>query len=104
MPFMNETSATTPKTAKHMADAFDASKFAMPKIEVPAEFREMTDKGVAHARDTCAKAMVASEEAGDLLKKKHMRPLPGGPQTTILSLSRLPEPTRAPHLTTPKSC
>jgi phasin len=71
MPFMNETSATTPKTAKHMADAFDASKFAMPKIEVPAEFREMTDKGVAHARDTCAKALVASEEAGDLLKKTY---------------------------------
>ena len=40
----------------------------MPKMEVPGEFREMTDKGVAHARDTFAKAKVASEEAVDLLE------------------------------------
>ena len=40
----------------------------MPKMEVPAEFREMTDNGVAHARDTYAKAKVASEEAVDLLE------------------------------------
>ena len=40
----------------------------MPKMEVPGEFREMTDKGVAHARDTFAKAKVASGEAVDLLK------------------------------------
>jgi phasin len=40
----------------------------MPKMEVPGEFREMTDKGVAHARDTYAKAKVASEETVDLLE------------------------------------
>ena len=68
---MNETTtnATTPKTAKrNMADFFDLSKFEMPKIEVPAEFREMTDKGVAQAKDACTKAKVASDEAADLLK------------------------------------
>ena len=68
---MNETTtnATTPKTAKRsMADFFDLSKFEMPKIEVPAELREMTDKGIAHAKDTCTKAKVASDEAVDLLK------------------------------------
>jgi phasin len=43
----------------------------MPKMEVPAEFREMTDKGVAHARDIYAKAMVASEEAADLLENTY---------------------------------
>ena len=43
-------------------------KFEMPKIEVPAELREMTDKGVAQAKDVCSKAKVASEEAADLLK------------------------------------
>ena len=71
---MNETTtnATTPKTAKRsMADFFDLSKFEMPKIEVPAEFREMTDKGVAYARDTCTKAKVASDEAVDLLKNAY---------------------------------
>jgi hypothetical protein len=59
MSVMNEatTNATTPKTekrvgdpSKHAADLFELSrammsKFEMPRIEVPAEFREMTDKG-----------------------------------------------------------
>ena len=40
----------------------------MPKMEVPAEFVEVTYKGIAHARDTYAKAKVASEEAADLLE------------------------------------
>ena len=75
----------------------------MPKMEVPTEFREMTDKGVAHARDTYAKAKVASEEAADLLEKP-IRPLPRASQTTISSLSRLPVPTLAPPLTTSMSC
>ena len=43
----------------------------MAKMEVPAEFREMTDKGLAHARDTYAKAKVASEEAADLLQNTY---------------------------------
>ena len=57
---MNETTtnATTPKTEKRVgdpskraADPFELSratmsKFEMPKIEVPAELREMTDKGM----------------------------------------------------------
>ena len=70
---MNETTtrATEAKTAKHMTDPFDLSKYEMPKMEVPAEFREITDEGVAHARDTCAKAKVASEEAIDLLKNTY---------------------------------
>jgi hypothetical protein len=40
-------------------------------MEVPAEFREITDKGVAHARDTYAKAKAASEEAADLLENAY---------------------------------
>jgi hypothetical protein len=40
-------------------------------MEIPAEFREITDKGVAHARDACAKAKVASEEAADLFKNTY---------------------------------
>ena len=54
-----------------MTDPFGTSKYEMPKMEVPAEFREMTDKGVAHARDTYAKAKVASDEAGDLLENTY---------------------------------
>jgi phasin len=70
---MNETTtgATTAKTAKHMSASFGLPKYEMPKMEVPAEFREMTDKGVAHARDIYAKAMVAGEEAADLLENTY---------------------------------
>ena len=70
---MNETttSATNAKIARHMTDTFGLPKYEMPKMEMPAEFREITDKGVAHARDTCAKAKVASEEAADLLKNTY---------------------------------
>ena len=67
---MNETTtgATKAKTAKYLNDPFGMSSHEMPKMEVPAQFREMTDKGVAQARETCAKAKVASEEAADLLE------------------------------------
>ena len=70
---MNETTtrATNAKIAKHMTDTFGLPKYEMPKMEIPAEFREITDKGVAHARDACAKAKVASEEAADLFKNTY---------------------------------
>jgi hypothetical protein len=83
---MNEitTSATQAKTAKRMTDSFGLSKNAMPNLEVPAEFREMIDTGVAQARDTYAKAKAAGEEAADLFKPP-MRPPPRVPQATISS-------------------
>ncbi len=65
------TGATNAKTTKHTTSSFDPSKFEMPKVEVPVELREMTDKGIAHAKDTCAKAKIASEEAADLLKNSY---------------------------------
>ena len=70
---MNETTtrATNAKIAKHINDPFGMLNYDMPKMEVPAQFREMTDKGVAYARDTCAKAKVASEEAADLFKNTY---------------------------------
>jgi hypothetical protein len=73
MSVMNEniTGTTKAKTAKHVTNSFGLSNYEMPKIEVPAEFREMTDRGVAHARDTYAKAKVASEEAADLLENTY---------------------------------
>ena len=72
------TAATKAKTTNHAASSFGMpdygiSKFGMPKfdlpnMEMPEAFREMTEKGVAHARDTYAKAKVATEEAADLLQ------------------------------------
>jgi phasin len=77
---MTETTAaaTKAKNAKHIASPFGLSdygipqfeipKFDLPNMEMPEAFREMTEKGVAHAKDTNAKAKVASEEAADLLQ------------------------------------
>ena len=69
---MTETTTATikTKTTKHAASSlipnFEMPKFDMSNMEMPEAFREMTEKGVAHAKDTYAKARVASEEAGSL--------------------------------------
>jgi phasin len=77
---MTETTAaaTKAKTAKHVASSFglpdygipnfEMPKFDLSNMEMPEAFREMTEKGVAHAKDTYAKAKVASEKAADLLQ------------------------------------
>ena len=50
---------------------FGIPKFDLPNAEMPEAFREMTEKGVAHARDTYAKAKVTSEEAADLFQNTY---------------------------------
>jgi phasin len=47
---------------------FEIPKFELPNIQMPEAFREMAEQGIAHARDTYAKAKMASEEVADLLK------------------------------------
>jgi len=69
------------KTAKHtnspsgMPDfgipKFEIPKFDLPNMEMPEAFREMAEQGIAHARDTYAKAKMASEEVADLLKNTY---------------------------------
>jgi phasin len=80
---MTETTstATKAKTTKHAASSFSLPdygipNFAMPKfdmsnMEMPEAFREMTEKGVAHAKGAYAKAKVANEEAADLLQNTY---------------------------------
>jgi len=70
------TTATKAKTTKLAASWFDVPdygipKFEMPKMEIPGAFPEMAEKGVEHAKDTYAKAKVASEEAADLLENTY---------------------------------
>jgi len=69
------TATTKAKTAKHAASAlipnFEMPKFDTSNMEMPEACREMTEKGVAHAKDTYAKAKVASEEAADLLQNTY---------------------------------
>jgi phasin len=97
MSVMNETTTntTTLKAAKRMVDAFDASKYEMPKIEMPAEFREMTDKGIAHARDTYTKAKVASDEAADLLKNAYATVAKGATDYNLKFIDIVSTNTRA---------
>ena len=50
---------------------FEMPKFGLPTTEMPEAFREMAEKGVAHVRDTNAKAKVACEQAADLLENTY---------------------------------
>jgi phasin len=50
---------------------FETAKFDLPNMEMPEAFREIAEKYVAHARDTYAKAKVASEEAAGLLENSY---------------------------------
>ena len=68
--------ANKAKTAKAAAFPFgltgqEIPKFDLPNMEMPEAFREMTEKGVAHAKDTYEKAKVAAEQATDLLKNTY---------------------------------
>ena len=67
------TTATKAKTTKPAASSFGLPNYGMPKfgLEIPEAFREMAEKGIAHARDTYAKAKVASEEAAVLLENSY---------------------------------
>src|ERR1700745_4143009 len=75
------TATTKAKTAKHAASAlipnFEMPKFDLSNTEMPEAFREMTEKGRAHVRDTYAKAKVASDEAADLLQNTYATVIKG---------------------------
>jgi phasin len=67
---------TQVKTAKVATSPFgllgqEIPKFDLPNMEMPEAFREMTEKGVAHAKDTYEKAKAAAEQATDLLKNTY---------------------------------
>jgi len=68
--------ANKAKTEKVAASPFglpgqEIPKFDLPNMEMPKAFREMTEKGVAHAKDTYEKAQAAAGQATDLLKSTY---------------------------------
>ena len=76
---MTETNTTTAKTtSKARASKAKAAPagvtfpdfeaFALPKMEVPAAFREATEQGIESARETYAKVKTAAEDATDLME------------------------------------
>jgi phasin len=63
--------ATKAKIGNPPASLVEKPKYEMPKfgsIEVPAAFREIADKSVAHTKDTYEKAKAATEEATNLFQ------------------------------------
>jgi len=67
------TSKTTSKPATPVASMFEMPKFEMPKfdlpkVDLPTGLRELTEKGVAQAKDAYEKMKAAAEEANDLLE------------------------------------
>jgi phasin len=70
MRIMNEATIGT-GGARAATSWFDMSQYEIPKVKAPAEFRAITDKGLAHAIDPYAKAKAASEEAADLLESTY---------------------------------
>ena len=49
----------------------------MPKMEVPAAFRELAEKGVAQAKDNYEKIKSAAEQATDVLEETYSDRLQG---------------------------
>ncbi|QFT33816.1 phasin [Roseibium porphyridii] len=61
--------AAKAKAAPAAGVAFpDFEAFAMPNMEVPAAFREATEKGIENAREAYAKVKTAAEDATDLME------------------------------------
>jgi phasin len=68
--------ANKAKTEKVAASPFGLPgqgipKSDLPNMEMPKAFREMSEKGVAHAKDTYEKAQAAAGQATDLLKSTY---------------------------------
>ena len=64
------------KTAKVAASPFglpgqETLKSDLPNTEMPEAFRAMSEKGVAHAKDTFEKAQAAAGQATDLFKSTY---------------------------------
>jgi len=102
---MTET-ATKAKTTKHGATSFgipdygipkfEMPNFDLPNMEMPEAFRQMTEKGVAHARDTNAKAKIASEEAADLLQNTYATVAKGATDYNLKLIDVKSLPTATP--------
>jgi phasin len=67
------TATAKAKIEKHQGSSaglpnLEIPQFDRPKMEVPAAFRDLADKGIAQARDAYDRTKAAAEEATTLLK------------------------------------
>ena len=71
---MNEAAATKARTGNPAAASAEQPKYEMPKygsMEMPAAFRDMADRGVAHAKDAYDKAKAATDDATNLFQQTY---------------------------------
>lgn len=62
------------KTEAH----FEMPKFDLPKMEVPAAFREIAEKGISQAKENYEKMKAVAEEATDVLEETYATATRGG--------------------------
>jgi phasin len=65
------TPKTKPKPVAVVASVFEMPKFDMPKMEVPAAFREMAEKGLTQAKGNYEKMKTAAEQATEMLEETY---------------------------------
>ena len=56
------------ETSKTDTPRFEVPKFEIPKMEVPAAFRELAEKGIAHAKENYEKIKSVAEDATERLE------------------------------------
>jgi len=99
------TETTKAKITKHTASPFgmpdygftnfEIPQFNLPNMEMPEAFLEISEKGVVHAKETCAKAKVVSEEAADLLQNTYATVAKGATDYNLKLLEIVRANTRA---------
>ena len=62
------TESTSKARSKAAPAAFEMPNFEVPKMEIPAAFRELAEKSVSQAKETYEKMKSAAEEATDVLE------------------------------------
>jgi phasin len=68
VPVSPSRSKYKPAPAASGAPKFEMSSFEMPKMEIPAAFREIAEKSVSQAKESYEKMKSAAEEATDVLE------------------------------------
>src|SRR5664279_1861213 len=92
-----------PKPVATSASAFEMPKFEMSKMEVPAAFREVAEKGVAQAKEHYEKMKSAAEDATEMLEETYATASKAAP-TMASSWSKPPKPTAMPLSTCSANC
>jgi phasin len=64
-------SKPSPGVFESAKTVFEMPKFDLPKMEVPAAFREIAEKGVSQAKENYEKLKAVAEEASDVMEETY---------------------------------